>query len=142
MKIIPGKYAPFVAAAKSNLSGWYVLLALLFLSVLFSGCEKEDDLIAECWELQATCTLEVTAEKVICGYGAFGNIWLKTADGKLLQPWHSLVDQKSLLDGQKYTVGYKAVERDDKYKDRISCMAALPAAQAVVITCLSATGNN
>jgi len=29
-----------VAAGKSNLSGWYVLLALLFLSVLLSGCAQ------------------------------------------------------------------------------------------------------
>jgi hypothetical protein len=29
-----------VAAGKSNLSGWYVLLALLFLSVLMSGCAQ------------------------------------------------------------------------------------------------------
>jgi hypothetical protein len=28
---------------RANLSGWYVLLALLFLSVLLSGCTKEED---------------------------------------------------------------------------------------------------
>ncbi|MFD2246251.1 lipocalin family protein [Pontibacter ruber] len=32
---------------RANLSGWYVLLALLFLSVLLSGCAKEEDVSPE-----------------------------------------------------------------------------------------------
>ncbi|MBF8964819.1 hypothetical protein I0P70_16345 [Pontibacter sp. FD36] len=32
-----------VAAGRENISGWYVLLALLFLSVLLSGCAIQDN---------------------------------------------------------------------------------------------------
>ncbi|MEJ8801046.1 hypothetical protein [Pontibacter sp. H249] len=141
MKIIPGKYEPIVAVAKANLSGWYVLLALLFLSVFMSGCEKEE-MIAECWELGAECNQEVTATTVICGYGAFGNVWLKTADGSYLQPWHNLAGQNALVSGQKYRIGYKEVERDEKYKNVFTCMAAVPAAKAIALTCLTAATNN
>lgn len=140
MKNLPGNVAPFVAIAKSNLSGWYILLALLLLSVL-SGCEKED--IAVCPEPQITCEVEVTAEQVMCGYGAFRNVWLKSAEGKYLQPWYNATGQKELTPGQKYKIGFSVVERDDKYNDVVTCMAAVPESQAVAILCLSpATSNN
>lgn len=138
MKIIPGKYAPLWAVAKSNLSGWYVLLALLILSIL-SGCQKETE---GCWDTPPGCSVEVTAEDVMCGYGAFGDVWLKTNDGLYLQPWDNLTEQKSLIAGQKYSIGYKVVERNDKYKDIYTCMAAVPSAKAIAITCLSAVTNN
>ncbi|PVY43969.1 hypothetical protein [Pontibacter virosus] len=32
-----------VAAGRENMSGWYVLLALLLLSVLLSGCAMPDN---------------------------------------------------------------------------------------------------
>ncbi|WP_180336364.1 hypothetical protein [Pontibacter ramchanderi] len=32
-----------VAAGRENLSGWYVLLALLLLSVLLTGCAVQDN---------------------------------------------------------------------------------------------------
>ena len=138
MKIIPGKYAPLWAVAKTNLSGWYVLLALLLLSIL-SGCQKEAD---EHWYTQAACNMEVTAQDVMCGYGAFKNVWLKTDDGLYLQPWDNLTEQKSLIAGQKYRIGYKVVERNEKYKDIYTCMAAVPSAKAIAITCLSVVTNS
>lgn len=138
MKLIPGKYAAFVAIAKSNLSGWYVLLALLFLSVL-SGCEKED-MIDGCWIPGTECNREATAVTVTCGYGAFGNVWLKTAEGNYLQPWHNFTDQNELIAGQKYVIGFKTVEKDDKYKDIVTCAAAVPVSQAIALTCLSTAG--
>mgnify|MGYP005752090243 CR=1 FL=1 len=140
MKNIPGKIAPLVAVAKSNLSGWYVLLGLLFLSVIMSGCEKEP--VEGCWEPQTACSIEVTAESIMCGYGAFGNVWLRAADGSYLQPWHNLTEQKELVAGQKYKIAFKAADRDDKYNNAYTCLAAGPAAQAVTITCLSAATIN
>lgn len=38
MRSILQHLVALVAAGRENLSGWYVLLALLFLSVLLSGC--------------------------------------------------------------------------------------------------------
>ncbi|GAB3199065.1 hypothetical protein GCM10027293_17260 [Pontibacter aydingkolensis] len=105
-----------------------------------SGCEKED-MIEGCWVPETECTQEVTAETIMCGYGAFGNVWLKTADGSYLQPWHNLTGQNELVNGQKYTIGYKAVEKDDKYKDIVTCKAAVPAAQAVAVTCINTVSN-
>ncbi|MBC5992873.1 hypothetical protein [Pontibacter cellulosilyticus] len=142
MKIIPSKYAPLWAVAKSNLSGWYVLLALLFLSLFMSGCEKGEE-ITECWEPQVNCSVEVSAERIMCGYGAFNNVWLKTADGAYLQPWYNLTEQKELVPGQKYKIAFKTVERDDKYKDVFYCLAAVPVSEAIVLTCISpAISNN
>ena len=37
MKTTPNYFAILVSVAKANLSGWYVLLALLFLSMLMAG---------------------------------------------------------------------------------------------------------
>lgn len=35
-----------VAVGRENMSGWYVLLALLFLSVLLSGCTLQGGLLS------------------------------------------------------------------------------------------------
>ena len=141
MKIIPGKYAPLWAVAKSNLSGWYVLLALLFLSLFMSGCDKEEEII-ECWVPETTCDVEVSAEAIMCGYGAFKNVWLKTADGAYLQPWYNVTQQEELVPGQKYKIGFKNVERDDKYKGIYTCAAEVPAAQAIALICISPVASN
>ncbi|WP_157578485.1 hypothetical protein [Pontibacter roseus] len=43
MKSILQTLVALVAAGKSNLSGWYILLALLILSVLLSGCAQQEE---------------------------------------------------------------------------------------------------
>lgn len=137
MKIQSNMFAVVVSVAKANLSGWYMLLALLFFSVVLSSCDKDSD-----GNLASGCTTEVVAEHITCGSGEFGNVWFKTADGTYLQPWHNLTSTKSIVAGQKYSIGYKATERDGKTFKGFTCLAAVPQSQAIAIYCLSAGTNN
>lgn len=47
-----------LAVGKSNLSGWYVLLALLFLSVLLSGCGQHKQSVKPWAETAAAVSIQ------------------------------------------------------------------------------------
>ena len=137
MKITHNTFAAYVAALKANLSGWYVLLALLLLSVLMSGCED----VAVCPGPEEACATEVTAVGVQCSYGAFNTIWFKTEDGRYLQPWVNESAVEAVVTGQKYRIGFRLTERDERYYNIATCKVAVPDADAIVVTCLSAVSN-
>lgn len=139
MKTKSTSTSTMLSLVKANLSGWYAILALSFFSVFSSGC---DERIVVCPAEEYECTEVVSAENVACGYGAFENIWFKTENGKYLQPWENLTDTKTLVPGQKYKIGFRVIKRDNKYKDLITCMAALPESEAVVVACVSAASDN
>lgn len=127
------------SVVKTHFSGWYVILALLFLSVSLSGCEKEDSVY-----YSVDCITEVKAVRVPCSYGALGDIWFINSEGEYLQPWVMYGGREPMprfvipVPGQFYKIGYIGVKRDNKYEDdRPRCMAALPQSEAVNITCLS-----
>ncbi|HEY4652610.1 MAG TPA: hypothetical protein VIG72_14410 [Pontibacter sp.] len=120
---------------KTNLSGWYLLLALLFFAVFMTSCDagKEE----EQKELNlASCKLEVTAVKITCGYGAFEDTWLQLPDGTYLQPWENMTGVKEIVPDRKYRVDFSPMPRDNRYDELVRCMAALPEAEVVNITCL------
>lgn len=133
--------AASVATLVANLSGWFILIALLVFSVLFSGCSKEDLYTAKKLASSADCEIEVTATPVLCGWGAFENIWLLKKDGTYLQPWVNDTGVNSLVKGQRYKVSYTPVKKDDRYKDIITCMAATPPAEPVKLTCIISASN-
>lgn len=142
MRTLLNSFAALAVAAKSNLSGWYVLLALLFLSVLLSGCEKEQLVHTEGGLTSQTgCATEVTAEKVLCGWGAYEDVWFRLGDGTYLQPWENQSGAENISAGTRYYIGYTPATRDDRYKDVLTCMAAVPQAQAIKLTCLKAAGK-
>ncbi len=45
MRFVIHTLLALVAVGRENMSGWYVLLALLFLSVLLSGCALQSGLL-------------------------------------------------------------------------------------------------
>ncbi len=106
---------------------WAVLLGM-FLLFFATACDKGK---TDCGDVpkpsqeQIACGLEVRAVQMPCSaYGAFGNIYFQTKEGKYLQPWEmfpTLVAVKVVV-GKTYTIGYKEVKRDnERYKDIILC---------------------
>jgi hypothetical protein len=135
MRLTPATLLDVAAIVKANLSGWYILLALLLFSIFMSGCENSEDEIGGCFPVQ-DCVFEATAVQVICGYGAFEDTWLQVNDTTYIQPWVNGTTLQHLIVGQKYRFGYVEVERDNRYKDLYTCQAALPKAKIVKLTCL------
>lgn len=132
------KLSGFVAIVKANLSGWYVLLALLFMSLFLSGCD--DEVVCP---VDEECRVEVTAINSFCAVGAFGTIAFVLDDGAVLEPWINATAITEVEGGARYTIGYTPTKRDDRYKNdsrfenNIICCGMDPGPQAVKITCLT-----
>jgi hypothetical protein len=144
MRLSPVAFSDVAEIVKANLSGWYLLLALLFLSLLISNCSKKDQLELESNFPVQGCEVNATAVTVVCGFGAFEDTWLQLENGKYLQPWANATSVQNLIPGQKYRVGYAVMVPDNRYKDLVICKAALPVSETIKLTCLqsiSDTGN-
>ncbi|WP_162427755.1 hypothetical protein [Pontibacter pudoricolor] len=135
MRLTPATLMDVAAIVKANLSGWYILLALLLFSIFMSGCDNSEDKIDGCFPVR-DCVFEATAVKVTCGYGAFDDTWLQVNDTTYIQPWVNATTLQHLIVGQTYRFGYVEVARDNRYKDLYTCQAALPKAKVVKLTCL------
>lgn len=135
MRLTPAVLLDVAAIVKANLSGWYMLLALLLFSIFMSGCDNKEEEIEGCFPVQ-DCVFEATAVEVRCGYGAFGNTWLQVNDTLYIQPWVNATTVKHLVVGQKYRFGYVEVEQDNRYRDIVTCQVVLPKAKVVKLTCL------
>lgn len=146
MRLMPVAIYDVTAIVKANLSGWYMLLALLLFSLFMSGCDTEDQDEIEipgggCFPT-TECVLQATAVNVMCGYGAFQNTWLQLNDTTYLQPWVNATAVQTLTPGQKYRFGYIEVERDNRYDNIYTCYRALPKARIVKLTCLQPVTNS
>ncbi len=138
MRLIPAVFSDAAVLVKANLSGWYMLLALLLFSLFMTGCDNEEEeleTMGGCFP-KTDCIFQATAVTVTCGYGAFGDTWLQVNDTTYLQPWVNATSVQALTPGQKYKYGFTEVEQDDRYKDEAYCKAALPKARIVKLTCL------
>ncbi|NDK56102.1 hypothetical protein [Pontibacter fetidus] len=139
MRPVPVAFSDVTAIVKANLSGWYMLLALLLFSLFMSGCDimqqEEEEKLDGCFPT-TDCVLQGTAVTIACGYGAFQNTWLQLNDTTYLQPWVNATAVQTLKPGQKYSFGYIEVERDNRYDNIYTCMAALPKAKIIKLTCL------
>lgn len=126
---------------------WALFLGL-FLLYFATACEP----MTGCGDMpkpsknQVPCGLEVKAVEMPCSaYGAFGNIYFQTKEGKYLQPWEmfpTLVAVKVVV-GKTYTIGYKEVKRDDRYKDLMLCMLFdenVEKATPIKLACLTEKG--
>ena len=144
MRLIPAAITDAAVILKANLSGWYMLLALLFFSLFMSGCDTEEqdevEKLGGCFPVTG-CVLQGTAVDIMCGYGAFQNTWLQLNDTTYLQPWANATSVQSLTPGQKYRFGYIEVERDNRYDNLYTCQVALPKARIVKLTCLQPVAN-
>ncbi len=128
---------------------WAVFLGL-FLLYFATACEPMTGCggghLPKPTTSEVPCGLEVTAVQMPCSaYGAFGNIYFQTKDGKYLQPWEmfpTLIAVKVVV-GKTYTIGYKEVKRDERYKDVMLCMLfdeKVANATPIKINCLTEKG--
>jgi hypothetical protein len=120
----------------------------------YSGYRQDDTASYEApdydfnFEQTDTCSIIVTAQKVICGAGMYNNLWLALSDSihsghedfyfsKYLQP----VDIDEAIsdfipqEGKKYIVGVR-IQKEHKYLNEIICMAYSGPSVPVKIMCI------
>ena len=86
-----------------------------------------------------TCSVKGTIVRVTCGFGVYGDLWIKTDNGKYLQPCEqSFMPQVpvDVKEGDQVEFGYRVQKESSCYSDEIRCLAALPEYQSVTITCI------
>ncbi len=69
------------------------------------------------------CSVLVTADDMLCGFGVWGEMYFKLADGTHLQPWESLVNMPAPQHGQQYKIGYELMQPDNRYDSVYVCLA-------------------
>lgn len=79
--------------------------------------------------------------KTACGYGVYGNYWIRLEDGTVLQPCQSdadMIDMSTLYDGMPVTVSYQPIITTDAQCPTIKGCKAHPGPHiSVNITCLT-----
>ncbi len=85
------------------------------------------------------CSIKGTMVRVPCAFGIYGDLWIKTDNGKYLQPceqsFMTLVAME-LKDGDRVEFGYKKEAKSLCDDTKIRCQAALPMHESVTINCL------
>ncbi|MFC5272374.1 hypothetical protein [Adhaeribacter terreus] len=111
------------------------LLPALFLAAVSTGCERS------CTDDPApgnqACTTEVTVESAGCASGAFQSRWFKLPNGEWLQPFENQTNITSVEPGQRYTIGYEIMKRDNRYDKQVVCLALPPTGKAIRILCMT-----
>ena len=85
------------------------------------------------------CTVKGTMVRVPCGFGIYGDLWIKTDNGKYLQPCEqSFMPQVpvEVKEGDQVAFGYTVQRESLCDHNEIRCMAALPIHQSVTINCM------
>lgn len=86
------------------------------------------------------CSIKGTMVRVTCGFGIYGELWIKTDNGKYLQPCEqSFIPQVPVIpqEGDRVEFGYKKLDKSlCDQSHLIRCMAALPGHQSVAISCM------
>ncbi len=88
------------------------------------------------------CKLKGKFQSVPCGWGIYGDYWIKLEDGTFLQPCQSdiaKIEYDELYDGKEVEVGY-TVLRSNCYSN-VSCLVILPKHTNVKLTCLKEIEN-
>lgn len=92
-------------------------------------------------EPTANCDTYVTARRVECSQGAWGDIWLQLDNGHYLQPWKNKTNTQTLTEGGRYKIGFTQTIRDNSPVTGAVC-AAMPQdtmawnPQVVAVHCL------
>lgn len=117
---------------RKHLFSFTLMLGLaLSMMVSFTSCEKEGDTPNKPGN---NCSLTGTVENVMCGTGAYGNLWIKGDDGKYYQPCESSVRLSGFTEGARVKFGYKVITKG-KCDEEITCMVAVPRAVKMNLTC-------
>lgn len=99
-------------------------------------------------ESKKNCTTTATVRSNICGVGLWGALVLELEDGTVYQPWSATDDaiaKLKLSPNQKIKIGFKTVNRDDRYNKQVVCLAIGPYTDkikaAIDINCITPIGE-
>ncbi len=85
------------------------------------------------------CRLEGTIVKVPCGVGVYGDLWIRTKDGILLQPVEQSFQTLCpivLNEGDKVKFGYRIKRGGNPFDSAITCLIAIPAHVKIIVDCI------
>ncbi len=85
------------------------------------------------------CSIKGTMVRVLCASGIYGDLWIKTDNGKYLQPCEqSFMTTVSieLKEGDRVEFGYAKQGKSSCDNDKIRCLAALPEHQSISLSCI------
>lgn len=86
------------------------------------------------------CRLEGTIVRVPCGLGVYGDLWIRTKDGILLQPVEQSFQTLCpivLNEGDKVKYGYRIKKRGgNPFDSAITCLIALPSHIKIIVDCI------
>lgn len=115
-----------------------ILKCFVVLTVLFSSCQK-DPVLPD----PVRCNSTGTVVRAMCGNGAWGDLWIKMNDGKMLQP---CISEFNIVpkEGDNIKFAYRALEKNETCENStdILCLAFPGYADPVKITCLEITGSS
>lgn len=117
-----------------------VKLFVITLMVLgLASCKKEP-----VKEPEKKCNRKGKIETAVCGWGAWGNYWIRLDDGTLLQPCKSdiSISQNDLYDGREVEIGFEKIDPKEPACQNMmaGCLAWPGEFTSVKITCLSLQG--
>lgn len=91
----------------------------------------------------ATCTISGTMVRVQCGVSIYDGLWIRTKEGKLLQPCSQSFQTLCpivLAEGDEVKFSYRTQKGTSSCDSMITCMVALPPHQSVIIDCITRVG--
>jgi len=85
------------------------------------------------------CRMEGTIVKVPCGVGVYGDLWIQTQNGDLLQPVEQsfqTLNPIALNEGDKVKFGYRIKRGPNAFDSAITCLIAIPPHIKITIDCV------
>lgn len=90
------------------------------------------------------CRIEGTIVKVPCGVGVYGDLWIRTKEGVLLQPVEQSFQTLCpivLHEGDKVKFGYRLKRGPNPFDSAITCLIAIPQHTKIIIDCIQVVPN-
>lgn len=90
------------------------------------------------------CRLEGTIVRVPCGVGIYGDLWIQTKDGILLQPVEQSFQTLCpivLNEGDKVKYGYRIKRGGNPFDSAITCLIAIPSHIKIIVDCIQVVPN-
>lgn len=92
--------------------------------------------------VQTDCNMTGTMVRVLCGVSIYDNLWIKTDNGKLIQPCEQSFQTFVALDfkeGDRVQFSYRKIKGTSPCDEMITCAAATPEHTSAVIDCIRVT---
>jgi hypothetical protein len=92
--------------------------------------------------VQNDCSLTGTMVRVICGVSIYDNLWIRTDNGKLIQPCEQSFQTFVALnfkEGDRVKFSYRKINGPSPCDEMIRCLAATPEHTPAIIDCIRVT---